>query len=148
MKNLKSYRLFESAKITPNKEHYLDLCDILISNILDDFEVTSWVDEVVEFDNELSTNCFWAFTQYTPPNEEGSKSELKLSSDIDKIDEVFSLCVYNVTETVFDDFDQQIKDLEIESIVKSITGFSLEVSIQENYIDEVGYLCDFCFKLK
>lgn len=134
---------YESYTYTATKEDYLLLSEILMSNLLDDWGIISRKDEEIGIGQTTSDdpiNKFWTFCEYD--------DNLKISSNIDDINKIDSLVVYNLGELEIDKFLEDVKELEISEMVKDMTGFELSIINEDTYNDEYGcYFNDVIFKL-
>lgn len=136
-------KTFEKYEYTATKEDYLLLSEILMSNLLDDWEIRSRKDEQIGIGQTTSddpVNKFWTFCEYG--------DELNISSDVYELNKIDSLVVYNLGELEIDEFLEDIKELNISDIVNDLTGFELSVTHEDTYNDEYGcYFNDVIFKL-
>lgn len=140
---MKILKRFESFEHTSSKEAYLLLSEVLTSNLLDDWGIRSRTDEEIGIGQTTSDdpiNKFWTFCEYG--------NDLKISSNVDDLNKIDSLVVYNLGELEIDKFLEEVKNLEISEIVKDLTGYELSVINEDTYNDEYGcYFNDVIFKL-
>lgn len=153
MNKIKSFKLFKPTRLNessgyddnqdPTREDYLLLSEILMSNLLDDWEIRSRKDEQIGIDRTTSDdpiNKFWTFFEY------GNK--LNISSDAYELNKIDSLVVYNLGELEIDEFLEDIKELKLSYIVSDLVGFELSVTFIDTYSDEYNcYFSDVIFKL-
>lgn len=124
-------KTFEKYEYTATKEDYLLLSEILMSNLLDDWEIRARKDEQIGVGEKTSDdpiNKFWSFCEYGK--------------------NVYALLVYNLGESEIDEFLEEIKELEISKIVRDLTGFELSITSEDTYNDNYDcYFNDVIFKL-
>ena len=126
---MKSYKEFINESNT-NNESYLELVDILQSEVFDDWNIISAMDEDLNGLN-YTDHKFWLYN---------SNGKLIYPKDIgDK--NIEAIFVYNIIEDEHEKFLESLKSLE--SIVEDITGKKLY--IQEDDFCEVY---DYVIKLK
>lgn len=143
MKYLKEYKLWESS--VPNRnELYIELVDILYTEIFDDFGIVSKTDETFSENEPQPKNKFWTYKLESSSNINDTTSNFN-EIDSKKINSIF---IYNIPESEKDEF-WNILFNEVAERVKSQLNQELVISEESVFIDELNAdVYDYILKLR
>ncbi len=151
MRYLKTYKIFESGNasfdwlINQNNERYLDLMDILQSEVFDEFNIISKTDESFEMGHgEIGYpyHKFWSFRLKDSKNTNDDISDVNLIGD----KEISEIIVFNIESEIVDEFWDKI--LSCKERVQSVTNKKLVISEEPLGGPEQPEFYDYIIKLE